>query len=344
VKLLGDFVLLRVVNMKGVDLDLFRFDYDLTFAVLMMDAEGGVYSRFGTRDFKNAPSGSELMSIAGLKGAMREVLALHRAAPPPPSRPPGKGATLEDIPSFQKSKAARGDCYHCHFVSSFRLRELRSRGEFRKDLVFRYPQPESIGLTLEIDSNNRVKSVLTGSPAESAGVRPGDTVLRANSTPVLTSADLQFALDAVPEEDKVTLLVDRAGRRMDPLVLKPLPGWRRGDVSWRASMEAVPPSVGIWAEPLKTESRQKRAIPENRLALRVTFFFPGKKWAETRGDLAMGDIILGIDGQSLPHMDMRQFHSHFRLLKQVGDRAVLNVLRGKEKLDIAVPCLDGEEE
>jgi hypothetical protein len=43
-------------------------------------------------------------------------------------------------------------------------------------------------------------------------------------------------------------------------------------------------------------------------------------------------------------MDMRQFHSHFRLLKQVGDRAVLNVLRGKEKLDIAVPCLDGEEE
>ena len=36
--------------MRGVDLETFRFDYDLTFAVLMMDGAGNVYSRFGTRE------------------------------------------------------------------------------------------------------------------------------------------------------------------------------------------------------------------------------------------------------------------------------------------------------
>ena len=83
-KLLGEFVPLRILNMSGVDLDFFRFDYDLTFAVLMMDAEGGVYSRFGSRDSK---SPEDRMSIPGLKTAMRAVLALHRAAAPAPPRP-----------------------------------------------------------------------------------------------------------------------------------------------------------------------------------------------------------------------------------------------------------------
>jgi len=341
VKLLGEFVPLRIVNVKGVDLDFFCFDYDLTFSVLMMDAEGGVYSRFGTRDAK---SHSDRMSIPGLKTAMRAVLARHRAAPPASPRPPAKGAALEDVPAFRKSKASGSECYHCHFVSAFRLRELRSRGEFRKDLVFRYPYPENVGLTLDLDPNNRVKSVLPDSPAGKAGVLPGDLILKADATPVLTAADLQFALDAAPAEGQVTLVVDRQEARRDPLVLRLPSAWGKSDVSWRASLEAVPPVVGIWAEPLKPESRKKRELPEDRLALRVTFLFPGKGWAETRGSLTMGDIILGIDGETLPSLDTRQFHAHFRLKKSVGDRAVLNVLRGKEKLDIDVPCVEVEGE
>jgi hypothetical protein len=339
--LLGEFVPLRILNVKGVNLDFFRFDYDLTFSVLMLDAEGGVYSRFGTRDAK---SHSDRMSIPGLKTAMREVLAQHRAAPPPSPQPAAKGTTVEDIPAFRKSKASGSECYHCHFVSAFRLRELRAKGEFRKELVYRYPYPENVGLTLELDPNNRVKSVRPDSPAAKAGVLPGDRILKADAVPVLTTADLQFALDPLPEEGQVTLVVERAGARKDPLVLRLPAGWRKSDVGWRASMEAVPPIVGIWGETLKPASRTKRELPEDRLALRVTFLFPGKGWDETRGSLAMGDIILGLDGERLPDLDVRQFHAHFRLKKSVGDRAVLNVLRGKEKLDIPVPCLEVEGE
>ena len=43
-------------------------------------------------------------------------------------------------------------------------------------------------------------------------------------------------------------------------------------------------------------------------------------------------------------MTARQFHSYFRLNFYVGEAAVLNVLRGEQRLDIPIPCLDMGEE
>src|SRR5688572_8812995 len=111
------------MNMKGVDLNLFRFDYDLTFAVLMMDAEGRTYSRFGTRDGKSA---TDRLSITGLKNAMRQVLAVHKAgangaAVPPESR---RSFTISDIPAFSGSRASKEACYHCHYASNFQVKQL----------------------------------------------------------------------------------------------------------------------------------------------------------------------------------------------------------------------------
>jgi hypothetical protein len=76
------------------------------------------------------------------------------------------------------------------------------------------------------------------------------------------------------------------------------------------------------------------------MALRVSFFFPGEQWQKTRGDLKMNDVIVGINGQSLPTLTTRQFHSRFRLSFDVGDTATLNVLRGGERVEVRVPCLD----
>src|SRR5438094_804355 len=102
----------------------FRFDYDLTFAVLMMDADEHTYSRFGTQDYKSL---SDRMSIAGLKKAMRDVLAAHRVgAKNWPAVPAVKPITLMDIPAYAKSKQAAEPCAHCHFVNNFRLRQLQT--------------------------------------------------------------------------------------------------------------------------------------------------------------------------------------------------------------------------
>src|SRR5437879_11567574 len=102
-----------------------RFDYDLTFAVLLMNAEGDTYARFGSRD---ANSETDRLSIAGLKRTMRAVLALHRSHPADHSPQSGaqKRFTLDDIPAFSSSKsAAKNECAHCHFANNFRLAQLR---------------------------------------------------------------------------------------------------------------------------------------------------------------------------------------------------------------------------
>ena len=44
------YVLLRVTDMRGVDLARFRFDHDLTLALLVLDGEGRVLHRYGGRD------------------------------------------------------------------------------------------------------------------------------------------------------------------------------------------------------------------------------------------------------------------------------------------------------
>src|SRR5262245_39720128 len=47
--LLEKFVRVRVISANGLDLSLFQFDTDQSFAVFMLNADGTIYGRFGTR-------------------------------------------------------------------------------------------------------------------------------------------------------------------------------------------------------------------------------------------------------------------------------------------------------
>jgi hypothetical protein len=249
-RLLQEFVPVRLTSFKGVDMNRFRFDYDLTFAALMMNADGVTYARFGTKD---AQSATDRLSIPGLKRAMRQVLAVHRRGGTAGSaNTPGQARlTLADIPAYARSRAAKQGCAHCHFANNFRFAQLRAEGKFTKEMLFQYPLPENIGLTLDVDANNVVKAVLPHSPAQRAGAQPGDVLLRANETPVYTSADLQFALNTVPDAGEVTLLLQRKGRTLPAMTLSLPRGWRRTDISWRPSQEVAPPMIGIWMQPFR---------------------------------------------------------------------------------------------
>lgn len=337
--LIGRFVPVRITDFRDVDLNRFRFDYDLTFALLMMSPGGHTYSRFGVQDHTNS---TRRMSVAGLKTAMRAVLDLHAREPAPPV-PEQARKTLKDIPIFQARRAAKSECYHCHYAHDAEVAGLRAAGGFRKESLYRYPYPENIGLALDVDRNNRVESVTPGSSAEKAGVRSGDIILRAGSgaeaVRVFTSADLQFALERVPDPGSVTLAFDRAGRASTVTLALPA-GWRRSDISWRPSQGEVPPIIGIWEQPLSGEEKARAGLGADRLALRVSFLFPGEKWVATRGELRLNDVVWGVNGEALPHMTPRQFHTWFRLKFNVGDKAVLNILRGGRRLAVTVPCLE----
>lgn len=337
-QLLNQFVPVRIVNFKGVDLNRFKFDYDLTFVVLMMDADGRVYSRFGTNDAHHSP---ELMSVAGLKKAMTDVLALHRSsAPKAPALAAAPPRTPADYPAFRKLKMANDACYHCHYANNARFAQLRYDGALKKEMVFQYPHPENVGITLETDANNVVRSIRPGSPADKAGLRAGDVLHKAEATTVITGADLQFVLNGISDPGKVTLQAARAGKPQPPTVLDLPKGWRRSDVSWRPSQEGAGPSMGFWGTPLNTAEKTKLGLPLDGLAIRANFMFPGPVWARTRGELRSGDIITGLDDQQLPTMTTRQFHSHFRLKYDYGQSVRVNALRGGAKVAFEVPCLE----
>ena len=68
------FVRVRLPRIDWVDLNLFEFDYDLTFMAFFLNAEEQVYARYGGRDANNPDS---RQSLAGLRYTMRSVLQMH---------------------------------------------------------------------------------------------------------------------------------------------------------------------------------------------------------------------------------------------------------------------------
>ena len=64
--------------MRGVDLNVFAFDYDLTWTAFFLNGDETIYGRFGGRD---GPVADRYLTLPGLKHAMRAALAKVVADP-----------------------------------------------------------------------------------------------------------------------------------------------------------------------------------------------------------------------------------------------------------------------
>lgn len=67
----------------------------------------------------------------------------------------------------------------------------------------------------EPDKGLPVMSVLPGSPADNAGVKPGDVLVRLNDKPINKFKDLLDALGAGKPGDKVKLVLQRNGQTIE---------------------------------------------------------------------------------------------------------------------------------
>ena len=76
---LEKFVRVRVVSANGLDLSLFQFDTDQSFAVFMLNADGTIYGRYGTRS--DHSHWADDVSVEGLAKALEGALALHQQYP-----------------------------------------------------------------------------------------------------------------------------------------------------------------------------------------------------------------------------------------------------------------------
>lgn len=317
------FVRVRLTRIEPLDLSLFDFDYDLTFAIFFLSADDEVYSRYGGRDAENA---DKLQSLAGLEYTMKSVLRVHESkekvvAPRSQAAP----RFVRDVPGGMG--LGRG-CLHCHELRVMLDSELRQTRKWTRDMLWRYPLPETVGLQLETERGNVVREVNDRSPA-AVGLKTGDVLRRLNGVPIHSLADAQFALDRAPRTGSIDVVWQRGDKLMESK-LALADGWRRGDIVWRSSLMHLMPSAPVYGKDLTADEKKAIGLTAKQLAFRQKDYVLVR--AQEIGVQA-GDVILGVDGKAL-EMGVEEFHRYIRGNYLVGDRVVLNILRGGKRMNL----------
>jgi membrane-associated protease RseP (regulator of RpoE activity) len=322
------FVRVRLTRIEHNDLNLFEFDYDLTFIVFFLNADGKVYARYGGRDAEGPDS---RQSLAGLRYTMQSVLDAHgRDAKVFARRSHEKPRYVGDLPGIGHSSG----CVHCHHVREALNKEVEKQGNWTRDLAWRYPPPENLGFDLEIDRGNVVKEVKKDSPASRAGLKPGDAVVQLNAQPVHSFADAQFALDIAPVSGSIELVWQRGDKTLREQLSLP-PGWRKTDITWRASMQHLVPTARLYGADLTAKEKQALDLSPKQLAFRQTDSVPAQ--AKAAG-IRPGDIILGVDDKEFDSDDIA-FRHYIERNYLIGDQVTVNVLRSGTRLRLAMTLI-----
>src|SRR5262245_32406455 len=223
------FVRVRVVQGNALDLSLFQFDTDLTFAAFFLNGDRTVYGRFGTRSEQKRAD--KEITMEGFREAMTAALELHRNYPANKSSLEGKQPvpvkfkTPEQYPGlagkytasldFSSNKVAHS-CIHCHQVGEANRRLFRADNKPIPDEVLRpWPVPDVIGLSFDPKAKAKVAAVAADSAADKAGFKAGDELVSVEGQPLLSIADVQWVLHNAKDAATLKAAVRRDSRRLD---------------------------------------------------------------------------------------------------------------------------------
>ena len=182
---------------------LFQFDYDLTFAVFFMNADKTLYGRYGSRSSQK--DAAKDISLEGFRKAMQAALELHKGYPANKAVLAGKKGpeprfkVPEEYPSLRGKYKATLDyegkvvqsCMHCHQVRDAERAFFRAdKKPIPDEVLYPWPMPEVVGLTLDPKEKATVKSVARGSWAEKDGFKADDEILSLEGQAILSIADV----------------------------------------------------------------------------------------------------------------------------------------------------------
>jgi hypothetical protein len=352
-RLMEKFICARVIQGWGLDLSLFQFDHELTWAVFFMNADKTIYGRYGSRsEHKNT---TNAISIDGLRKALEAALGFHAGYPGNRQDFAGKKGpaplwpTPEEIPELKGKKntipadGTRGGCIHCHQAHDGELWSVRATSRPLSDqLVWPYPMPNRVGLALDAKERATVKAVEPGSPAEKGGFRAGDSISRLGGQPILSIADVQWVLHQSAEPAKLEAEVERDGKPTRATLFLEA-GWRqKDDFTWRVMVWGIRTRMlGVQPlEALSDDDRQKQGVTTDQLGLRVKGFPPD--WVKDKNKdgsqkLQKDDVLLEVDGKK--GLSGESGLLGYLVQKKPGETADLTVLRsGKaHKVQITIP-------
>ncbi len=337
--------------MWGIDLSLFRFDGNLTWAVFFMNADKTIYGRYGTRSAFDAMKD---ISFEGFKKTAQGALALHAAYPSNKQSLIGKTAettkwrTPEEFPAFagmyQKDDISVGGCIHCHYVPEGRIKSVRLEGKPISDqLLWLYPMPDLLGFVMDAKERATVKTVINGSEADRARLRVGDRVLRLEGQSIISTADIQWVLHNSITPSQVKMEIDRKGETVEVSLAIPR-GWRRKasfTYSWETTYPIAP---GFRSRQLNSGQRKERGLAPNVLALEVKQIHAGDKgWSSITGKgyrfisgrVRQGDLIIAVDGNTAS-MRESDLIAYMWQQKNPGDKVMLTILRDGQEQDVTL--------
>lgn len=345
------FVCVRIIQANGMDLSQFQFDYDLTFAAFFMNADKTLYGRYGTRSDKKAMRD---ISMEGLGAALEAALELHRSYPANKASllakkgPPSAIDVPEQFPSLKEKYKATLDytgdvmpsCIHCHQVREAERKILRAAGKpFADDVLYPYPMPDLLGLTLDPTAKARVKSVAPDSSAYADGFRAGDEIVSLAGQPMISIADVQWVLHRAEPPVKIAAKVRRNAKQLS-LTLTLAKGWRRkGDISWRTTTWDLRRIAlgGLRVDDIPDAERRRTDLTNDSMALRVRHVGQfGPHAGGKRAGVRKGDVIVAFDGRT-DRMTETDLLAHVLEGKKPGDRINVTLLRDGQRIKLELP-------
>lgn len=347
--LLDEFVRVRVVSTNNLDLSIFQYDTDQSFAVFLLNADGTIYGRFGTRSHRTNWVGD--VSIDGLAKALRGALDLHKdfaknketlaakRGPAPLFAVPEKFPSLGKYgPKLDYAGNVVQSCIHCHQIGDAVKDYYRKKKEpLPEEVLFPYPHPKSVGLVFDPKERATVQSVEADTPAAAAGFQAGDAIRTLAGQPLLSIADVQWVLhnaDAKGAELKAE--VTRNGKSAS-ITLKLASGWRqRDDISWRSSTWGLR-RMATGGILLEQAPERPAGLPKDNMALRAKHVGQfGPHAAAKNAGFQTGDIIISFDGKTDLQRETDLLAYSLRTRKP-GEKIPVIINRNGKKMEMMLP-------
>ncbi len=351
--LLEKYVCVRIVGANGLDLSLFQFDTDQSFAVFLLNADKTIYGRFGTRSHRTEWVGD--VSLAGMAKALQKGLELHGAYPANRDALAGKRgpamevASPEQYPALKEKYTASlnyegnvvQSCIHCHQIGDAQREFYWKQGQpVPESVMFPAPHPGVVGLTLDPKECATIAGVQPGSAADKAGLKEGDTIESFSGQPLVSIADVQWVLHRAPAQGGVLKGNVLRDGKATAVALPLAPGWKRaGDLSWRSSSWGLRRTTlgGLALEALSDSERTAAAVPEGQMAQRVKHVGKfGAHAAAMKAGLLQGDVLVSYDGRTGFEREADIFF-HAVTQRKIGDKVALQVRREGQMKEFTIP-------
>ena len=346
------FVCVRLVQANALDLALFQFDYDITFAVFFKNADRTIYGRYGTRSERK--DATKDISIESFREALAAALDLHKHYPANKTAlagkqpPPTKFKTPDDFPSLAGKYKPTLDyegkvvqsCMHCHQVRDAERRFFRDeRKPIPDDVLYPYPMPDAIGFSLDPKEKAKVKKVAPGSAAQRAGLKVADEILSLEGQSIISIADVQWVLHNASQPATLNAQVVRGAKKIN-LALNLEKDWRRhSDIAWRTTTWDLRRMAagGLVLEDSTPEERREAKLANDALALRVKYVGEyGEHAAAKKAGFKKDDVLVSVDRQT-SHLTESELFRFLLQNKMPGEKISVTVLRGSERMNLELP-------